>query len=554
MTSADAFAKLLRAPEGDRVEFKTAARRFSFDELVQYCVALANEGGGRFVLGVTDARPRKVVGTSAFAEPGRTASSIYERVGHGVRIEEYDHEGKRVLIAHVPGRLPGTAWSERGRYGMRAGDSLVPMTDDRLRQIHAEIAPDFSAQVCAGASVADLDPRAIARFKKRWARRRSDAKSRTWSDAAALRNAELLDNGKVTNAALLLFGTRAALTRHIPQAEIVFEYRSSEEPGPAQDRVEFRKGFLLVHDRLWDRIDRRNDRQSWQQGFFRNEISTFDEKVIREAVLNAFCHRDYRDNRSVFVRQYPGRIEITNPGGFPPGITVANILDEQNPRNRRLAEALARCGLVERAGQGLDLMVSRSVQQGKPAPDFSRTVAHEVRLTLDGRVTDPQFLAFLEQISKQRLATFSAHDLLVLDHLHREAPLPADLRPRLQRLVRLGIVESVGRGRGTRYLLSRRVHAAMGRSGAYTRLAGLDRGQNKALLLKHIRESADVGARFDEFQQTLPGLSRDQVRTLVRELKRDGLVVIRGVTKAARWFPGAKTQSDAIQPKNGEEE
>ncbi len=554
MTSRAQFARILAAPEGERIEFKKAANRFGFDELVQYCVALANEGGGMMVLGVTDLRPRRVAGTTAFPEPGRTESGIYERVGHRVALEEYDHEGQRVLIAHVPARLPGTAWSDGGRYWMRAGDSLVPMSDERLRQIHAEVAPDFSAEVCRGATVADLDRRAIGEFKRRWARRSRDAKRRTWSDAAALRNAELLDNGKITNAALLLFSTRSALTKHIPQAEIVFEYRSGEAPGPAQDRAEFREGFLLFHDVLWERIDRRNDRQSWQDGFFRNEISTFDEKVIREAVLNAFCHRDYRDTRSVFVRQYPARIEITNAGGFPPGITPANILDEQNPRNRRLAEALARCGLVERAGQGLDLMVSRSVQQGKRAPDFSRTVPHEVRLTLDGRITDPQFLAFLERVGRRTLSSFSAHDLLVLDHLHREERVPPELRPRLPRLIRLGVVETVGRGRGTRHLLSRRVHAALGSSGAYTRQRGLDRAQNKALLLRHIEESAEAGAKFEEFQQALPALSRSQIQALLRELRREGRIVSRGVTKAARWLPAPENQSESIRSNPPEEE
>ncbi len=158
------------------------------------------------------------------------------------------------------------------------------------------------------------------------------------------------------------------------------------------------------------------------------------------------------------------------------------------------------------------------------------------------------------RVGRRTLSSFSAHDLLVLDHLHREERVPPELRPRLPRLIRLGVVETVGRGRGTRHLLSRRVHAALGSSGAYTRQRGLDRAQNKALLLRHIEESAEAGAKFEEFQQALPGLSRDQVQTLVRELEREGLVVTRGVTKAARWFPAPKTQSNAIPRNRGEEE
>lgn len=71
MTTPEQFESWLKAPEGTRLEFKSATGGFHFDKLVDYCVALANEGGGAILLGVTDRRPRQVVGTQAFREPGR---------------------------------------------------------------------------------------------------------------------------------------------------------------------------------------------------------------------------------------------------------------------------------------------------------------------------------------------------------------------------------------------------------------------------------------------------------------------------------------------------
>ena len=85
-------------------------------------------------------------------------------------------------------------------------------------------------------------------------------------------------------------------------------------------------------------------------GLLRRDIPEYPEEAVREAVLNAVSHRDYRHGGSVFVRQYPRRIEIVSPGGFPPGISVENIIDRQSPRNRRIVDNFARCGLVERAG------------------------------------------------------------------------------------------------------------------------------------------------------------------------------------------------------------
>ena len=103
--------------------------------------------------------------------------------------------------------------------------------------------------------------------------------------------------------------------------------------------------------------------------------------MVREAVLNAVSHRDYRHGGSIFVRQYSRRIEIVSPGGFPAGITPENVLRQQNPRNRRIAEVLGKCGLVERAGQGFDRIFRECIQQSKPLPDFSHTDDHFVWLT-----------------------------------------------------------------------------------------------------------------------------------------------------------------------------
>jgi ATP-dependent DNA helicase RecG len=536
-TTAAELLAILSSPEGARVEFKEARNRYDFDELVKYCAALANEGGGKIVLGASDKRPRRIVGTNAFAEPGRTEAGVYEQLHHRVTIEEVRHDGHRLLIVHVPSRLPGTAWQYRGAYWMRSGDALVPMNDETLRQIHEESGPDFSAETCPEAKLSDLEPAAVALLRALWQRRSPRRDIATRSVEQLLADAELCVGGLLTYAAVIMLGTYEALGRLLGQAEVVFEYRSGEAPGPASERREYRQGFLPILDPLWDAINLRNDLQHFQQGLFVWDVPTFHERAVREAVLNAVSHRDYRSTGSVFVRQYPRRIEIVSPGRLPPGIDQTNLLWEQNPRNRRIAEVLAKCGLVERAGQGIDLMYRECIRHSKPLPDFSRTGEHSVWVTLHGEIQDPEFLRFLEEIGRERAASFSTEDFLVIDLVHREEPVPAHLAPRVQKLLEEGIIERVGRGRGTRYLLSRRFYRFLGKGGVYTRRRGLDRGTNKALLLRHIEDSVPSGTRLKELQQVLPALSRHQVQTLLRELKRDGRIIVRGMTKAARWFP-----------------
>lgn len=545
MTTPHEFQEYIGAPEGSRFEFKSATTNFHFEKLIEYCVALANEGGGKIILGVTDRRPRQVVGSSAFAEPGRTEAGLFDRLRRRIPIEEYFHEGKRVLIVHVPARIPGTAWSYQGTFWMRAGDDLVGMHDDRLREIHNEVDPDFSAEVCREATIADLDPDALKYFRKRWAAKSQNQRIEQYSDEQTLVDAELSTSQGITNAALVLLAKKESLARLLPHAEVVFEYRSNEAAGPAAERHEFREGFLLYVDRLWDEINKRNDRQSYQDGFFRLDIPTFDEKVIREAILNAVCHRSYRLHSSCFVRQYPQRLEVVNPGGFPFGITSENVLEQQNPRNRRLAEAFAKCGLIERSGQGMNLMFEQNIKQSKPLPDFTGSASHEVRLILRGLVTNPAFIRFLEKLGEERLQSFSTFDFLVLDRLQREESVPESLRSFLGELVALGVVEPVGRGRGTRYILSKALYAHLGKKGVYTRKRGLDHETNKQLLLKHIIDNAASGSPLAELCQVLPSHSPRAVQRILRELYHDGKVILKGTRRWARWYPGpAKPHSN----------
>ena len=540
ITSPEQFEKFLSEPEGTRLEFKSARTSYEFDKLVNYCVALANECGGTMILGVTDKRPRNVVGTSAFPEPGETEASLHRVFSRRIPIEEYHHGAKRVLIVHVPSRLPGTAWQHDGKYLKRAGDALVPMGDQELRAIFSEAGPDFSAETC-GASLADLSTDSIAEFRRRWARKTQNPRIDQLSDIDLLRDAELLVDNRITIAALVLFGSRSGLGKHLAQAEIVFEYRSSDASGPAADREEYRQGFFSILDALWNRINLRNDRQSYQQDLFRYDIPTFDEVSIREALLNAVAHRDYRLGGSIFIRQYSRRLEIVSPGGFPAGVTAENIVDQQNPRNRRLAEALARAGLVERSGQGLNLMIENAIKHTKPLPDFTGTASHEVRLTLAGTVQNPAFIRYLQRLGDDRLSHFSTQDYMALDAIQRQSALTPLIQKRLLALIHTGAVESMGRGKSTRFFLSREMYEAIGEPGTYTRHKGLDHATNKALLLQHIRTNTKLGSPFSDLRQVLPALSDTQIRWIMGQLKEEGLIFPVGINRWARWHAEGHT-------------
>ncbi len=208
------------------------------------------------------------------------------------------------------------------------------------------------------------------------------------------------------------------------------------------------------------------------------------------------------------------------------------------PRNRRIAEVFVRCGLVERSGQGANRMFEESIKESKRKPDFSGTDEYQVSLTLWGEVQDPRFVSFLAKVGEDTIRSFTTPDYLVLDLIHREQPLPPALRERLPALQDLGIVESQGRGKGVRYLLSRRFYSFIGKKGTYTRKRGLDKETNKALLLRHIEDNKREGSQRQELDQVLPSLSTSTVQRLLRELQAEGRVHYVGRAKAVRWYPG----------------
>ncbi|MDZ7704914.1 MAG: ATP-binding protein [Trueperaceae bacterium] len=528
----------LQRDEDEGLEFKEAKTNFRFEKAVQYCVALANEGGGKLILGVTDKHPRRVVGSQAFANLSETKLSLLQALHFRVDIEEiFDENQERILIFHIPSRPVGTPLHYRGTYLMRSGESIEPMTTGQISKIIGEGVTDFSASICGGATIQDLSQYAIKELQRLWREKSRQPTIDTLEDQQVLQDLGLMVEENVTYAALILLGKAGSLRRLLPQTEVIFEYRSDEVSIEHQERFEYRSGFLLYQNDLWEQVNLRNDKQHVQEGFFSRDIPTFNEQVIREAILNAVSHRSYQDIGSVFVRQYPHKLRVESPGGFPEGIDETNILKRQKPRNRLIAEVLTKCGLVERSGQGVDKMFRESLREGKALPDYSDSDEYQVNLSVFGIIQNPKFLQFLEEVGNEQLITFGVGDLLVLNAVHKDKQIPSHLRDNAYRLVEKGVLERTGQGRGTKYILSRRFYHYLEQGGTYTRKRGLDRETNKELLLKHIHDNLQEGSRFKELKEVLPMLQRREIQGLLQELREEGKIYLEGRTRGARWYP-----------------
>lgn len=161
-----AINELLNAKEGEQVQFKEAKNRFDSSDAAHICCALANCGGGKLVFGISDKRPRQVVGSAAFDQPERTRKGLIDKLKVMVDFQIYEYNGKRVLVFDVASRPLGLPIQADGVAWWYEGDSLMPMPEDVRRKIYEKIGVDFSSTICSDAKFSDLDENAVKVFRK----------------------------------------------------------------------------------------------------------------------------------------------------------------------------------------------------------------------------------------------------------------------------------------------------------------------------------------------------------------------------------------------------
>jgi ATP-dependent DNA helicase RecG len=422
------ISELIRLKESeDKVEFKEAKAQYSYKSgrksVLGYVVALANEGGGYLAFGVRESSPHEICGSVAWERlEGKLEQDIYHDLKIRVQTEIL-HEGeKRVLILKIPSRPTGKPLYFEDVPLMRVGESLTKMSEEMYVSIIQEHDPDFSEKICEGLTPDDLDKEAIAVLKKRYAEKQQNPAFETLPDGQILSDLGLVSAGKLNYAALILLGSTPALREYLHQTQTVIEYRLNHSMIPYTARQEFQEPLITGIDKMWAYINQpaSNPLLHLQNGPYIYDIPSFNEEVIREAILNAYCHRIYYIQSDIFIKQYPDSIVITNAGGFPPGVTKDNILTVNSlPRCKRLAEVLLKVGLVERSGQGVDKMYYNCLMESKPLPDYSNTDAYQVELRLKAEIIDKNFYLFLREIQRNRSEKLNVFDLLTLNKVQQ---------------------------------------------------------------------------------------------------------------------------------------
>jgi ATP-dependent DNA helicase RecG len=358
--------------EHQNLEFKEAKTQFDNRKLYKYCVALANEGGGHLLLGIEDTPPRQVVGTAAFNDPVDMAAKMFQVLGFRVEIEEVSHPDGRVLVFSIPSRPRGTAFDFEGAYLMRAGEELVPMSEDRLRAIFAEGQPDWLSQP----ALTDCDDDKVVQLLDTqsyfdllhlpYPVNRAGVLERLENEKFIVRQGPVWS---ITNLGSLLFAKKLdSFDRLARKAARVIVYEGKNKLKTKSDKPGT-KGYAVGFQGLVEFINGLVPSNEVIEQALRREVKMFPEIAVRELVANALIHQDFNESgTSVMVEIYDDRMEISNPG--KPFISPDRFIDEYQSRNERLADVMRRLGICEEKGSGVDKVIQAAELFQLPAPDF----------------------------------------------------------------------------------------------------------------------------------------------------------------------------------------
>lgn len=543
------FKKILDKGETDTVEFKSWVKARNMKEIISLAVdeliAFANSKGGTVYFGVED-NPVEVTGCNQNYDGQRMIEGIYDKTIPPLfsEISAFEYEGKLVIALSV--KADGKTYTTTdGRCLKRLGRNSKPAYPDELNNVYSSTQnPDFSARIMSDSTLGDINKLEVYNLKEKLRVRDSKSTLPDLDDIDFLRDLQLIkfdgDIEKLTIAGLLFVGKETSIQRLLPQAEVIYLHYSTNNLEEYDARIDMKLPLISVIDKLTERVQAYSKIENIQVGLFRLEVEDFPERVFQEALLNALSHRDYQSNAAVYVKQYPDRIVIENPGGFLDGITENNIITHPSiPRNKLIAETLQNLKYVQRTGQGVDIIFKDMVSMGKPYPKY-RSFNDAVSLTIFSAIDNIEFVKFITEIQDKSNKIMPLAEMMILRTLldNRKEQL-SELSKKVQKsldetkklcneLVNSGLIEIVGK----EYMLTAKVYEALKSDVEYTRDKTIQYIKAKSMILEYLQTNDQItSAKIQE----MCGFTKQQARIVIDKMRSGKLIALKGKGPAARY-------------------
>ncbi len=535
------FHSLIEHAENEVVEFKKAERNFDTDDLGKYFSALSNEANLRgvdfawLVMGYHEPT-HTIVGTSF-----KNSEEGINKLKHDIALNSTYKltfrevtpiiiEGKRVLMFKIPSAPRNIVIKWKGIAYGRDGESLVPLNQAKSDEIrHQTPIPDWSGELVESATIEDIDELALATarimYKKVHGSTIPANEVDEWSTEEFLCHSEMMREGKLTRAAILLLGKPLALQKiHPANAQITWVWKDKD--GEVVDYEHFSIPYILTVDKIFNKIRNKTMRELPGGTLFPDTMKQYEDYSIREALHNCIAHQDYSLGGRITLVENEGFLFYSNKGTFIP-TSIEKVLKEKGPqseyRNTCLAHGMVHFNMIDTVGRGIPKMFKEQRRRFFPMPEYDidekeRTVS----VTIYGISSDDAYTDLLKSDS-----SLSLMECLWLDSVRRHKPITKEAAKHLRER---NLIE----GKAPRYNIALSVAQKTQQVGHYTKETGL----NKMAMVKLVLQLADnAGIKgfkramaFEILEQSLPvSLTRSQklnfLTHLLMEINERGFIV-----------------------------
>ena len=526
--------ELINNYETECVEFKKAETNFDIDKLGKYFSAMGNEATLRnrqyswIVFGIDDK-------THEFTNTRYCSSNNFNRVKIQIAEKTTDNisfieiyplivNNKRVIMFQVPAAV-GVPISWKGFAYGRVGESLKPLSQNKIEQIRNTAIYDWSRQIISSASIDNLDPNAILlareQFKKKHEGKEIAKEIDELSDEEFLNKAKLTLNGKITNTAMLLLGKNDfdyLIEGNAPR----MTWKLSGEDNII-DYEHFGIPFLVNIENLYSKI--RNLRYRYivdDNSLFPIEIYQYDSFTIHELINNCIVHQNYSLSRMINVVEFKDKLMFINEGNFIPediNKVLENGFSSPFYRNPFLVQAMVNLNMIDTAGSGIKRIYKIQRDKYFPMPDYDFSEENRVKVTLYGTIIDEKYSKLLFEQKK-----LSLNDIVLLDRVQKKLSITKE---QFEHLKEANLVE----GRYPNIYISSSIAEITDNKEDYILNAGLNRKFYKELIIEYFKVYKKATKKEikkllrDKFPNSLDDKTKDsRVRSLLDTLKRENFI------------------------------
>lgn len=454
------------------------------------------------------------------------------------RIFEFEANGLPMVMFEVQAANTAPV-AFGGRRYVRVGSHKKPLAEhpERERKLWLLLSgpmQDWSAQICVGATLNDLEPTAIAFARQEYKKKHPALAAEVdgWDDTTFLNKAKVCINGQITHTAIILLGKNES--EHFLSPGIArISWVLKDEHGVEKDYQHFGPPLILAVDQVFAKIRNLTYRYLPDASLFPTEITQYDPWVIRETLQNCIAHEDYSQGGKINVVETPTSLLFTNVGMFLPGTVEEVIVRDAPPEvypNRFLAEAMVNLNMIDTIGSGIKRMFTRQRQRNFPMPDYDLNEQDRVKVRVIGEVIDEKYTRML-----MAKADLDLLDVIALDKVQKGKPISEE---EFQSLKAKKLIE----GRRPNLIVSAAVAAVTGTKADYIKKRAFDKDHYKAMVIAYLKQFGE--AKREDIDKLLldklsDALDDDQkenfITNLLQEMRKDGTIRTEGLKRWAVW-------------------